>query len=115
MKAIVTDTILTSLRSRSDGSLGLSFSTPELTAEEKTVWFQLQNRNCRMLLEPQDEEKGPPVEVKGKMDHKTPSQQLRGVLFIFWKQEGASGDFETFYKAKMHQFVESVKAKLDPQ
>lgn len=114
MRAISTPCILTSLRSRADGSLGLSFSTPELTAEEKTVWFQLQNRNCKMLLEPQDVEVEPPVEVKGKLDHKTCSQQLRGVLYVFWQQQGSAGDFEVFYRSKMSQFIESVKSKLDP-
>lgn len=114
MRAITTPCILTSLRSRADGSLGLSFSTPELTAEEKTTWFQLQNQNCRMLLEPLDVDPDPPVEVKGEMDAKTPGQRLRAALYVFWTQQGSPGDFEQFYKARMHQFIEGVKSKLDP-
>ncbi len=114
MRAITTPCILTSLRSRVDGSLGLSFTTPELTADEKAVWFGLQNQNCKMLLEPQGVEVQPPIEVKAELESKTPGQRLRAALYVFWTQNGSAGDFEQFYKARMHQFIESVKSKLDP-
>lgn len=114
MKAITTSCILTSLRSRTDGSLGLSFSTPELTAEEKTVWFQLQQKNCRMLLEPTEDSEGPPVEVKGELQQKTAGQRLRGVLFVFWTQQGKPGEFQTFYESKLESIITQIKNKLDP-
>lgn len=112
MKAILTPCILTSIRSRADGSIGLSFVTPELNSAERVAFFDLLNMNTKMLLAPIEDD-APPVEVKSKMEHKTPSQQLRAVLFVFWRQEGSVGDFEAFYRAKISQFVESVKSKLD--
>ncbi len=113
MRAISTPCILTSLRSRTDGSLGLSFSTPELTAEEKTVWFQLQNKNCKMLLEPQDVDDEPPIEVRAKLETKTPSQRQRALLFLIFKEQGAVGSFDSFYSSRMDKICDKLRDELD--
>ena len=112
-RAIVSQAILTSLRSRSDGSLGVSFSTPELTAEEKVAWFYLQNKNLRLLLEPVDSSPEPPIEVKGKMETKTPSQRIRAVLYMIFMESGSSGRFEDFYAARTEKILEKLRDELD--
>jgi len=45
---------------------------------------------------------------------KTPSQRLRAVLFIQFKQENHLEDFDTFYKRKMEELIDGIKAKLKP-
>jgi len=44
---------------------------------------------------------------------KTPSQRLRGVLYVWWEQQGKKGTFDEFYKAKMEHLISQVKEKLD--
>lgn len=115
MKAVTCPVILSSAATRSDGSLSLKFSTPELEASEKTAFFELLNLNLKLLLQPAD---GVPVElkeVKGQFDKKTPSARLRAVLFVFWKQADGTGDFEDFYRKRIDDVIELFKKKLEPK
>jgi hypothetical protein len=114
-KAITCDVILTSASTRADGSLSIRLSTPELPAESKTVFFELLNQNLKMLLQPTD---GTPAElhdVKGEFDRKTPSQRLRAVVFIWWKQAGEIGEFDDWYRKKMDVLINYVKDQLKPE
>ncbi len=43
---------------------------------------------------------------------KSPSQRLRGTIWILWEQQGKQGEFNDFYKAKMEKLIDFVKAKL---
>lgn len=115
-KALTTDAVMTSATTRVDGSLGLRFATPELTSEEKTALFELQNKPLRLFIQP-TEEPDEIVEVKGQFEEKSPSQRLRAVLFLAWKQGNAGEitDFAPYYKAKIEGFIEAVKAKLKPE
>ena len=56
MKCITCPVILTGAATRSDGSLSLRFSTPELKPDEKTTFFEVLNQNMKMLLQPADNE-----------------------------------------------------------
>ena len=115
MKAIHCEVILSSASTRVDGSLGLRFSTPQLTSEEKVALLDLQGINLKMLLQPLD---GPDelVSVKGELDVKTPSQRLRSVLFVWFKQTpDPKPSFEEFYRQKMEAMIEHVKSKLEPE
>ena len=112
---ITTAAIITSLRAKKDGSLGLSISTPELSSEGKVKFLDLQGRNINLLIKPTDE---PPVgifKVKKDMDNKTPSQRLRAVMFIFYKQLNTDEDFNTWYIKKVNKMIENIKNKLEPK
>lgn len=114
-KAITCPVILTGAATRSDGSVSLRFSTPELQPEEKTAFFELLNINLKLLLQPAD---GVPVElkeVKGEFDRKTPGQRLRACLFILYKQSEGGGEFEDFYLRRMSEIIEAVKKQLEPK
>jgi len=112
MKTISTQAVITSLSSKSDGSLGLRLSTPELKNDEKVAFMELQNVNLKILLQPLDLESKDIKEVKGELDTKTASQRLRAVLFVWWKQT-EQGDFADFYLQHMEKFIEHVKTKLE--
>lgn len=113
-KAITCDVALTSASTRADGSLGLRFSTPELNASEKTVFFELLNQNLKMLLQPKDGEPAELKDVKREFECKTPSQRLRAVLFVAWKQAKEPGEFEDFYRSKMDFYINDIKENLQP-
>ena len=120
MKALVCNVILTSASTRADGSLGLRFSTPELKPEEKTAIFELQGIELKMLLQPVSAEPAGLVEVKNELDSKTPSQRLRGVLFVHWKQQTDAGKmggktFDAFYLETMNRLIEDWKSSLEPE
>lgn len=120
MKALETDAIVTSFRSRADGSLGLTLVTPELTVEEKAEFMRFQNVNARLLLKPMtDGEADGIMEVKKELDHKTPSQRLRSSLFVWFKQASQKQEltygtlFEEFYNQQMETIILRVKENLD--
>ena len=113
-KAITCPVILTGASTRVDGSLGLRFSTPELTPADKTAFFEILNLNLKMLLQPEGEAPSELKDVKGEFDTKTPGQRLRAVLFVWWKQLNEPGNFEEFYKRRMETIIEETKSKLNP-
>jgi hypothetical protein len=116
VKAISLEVQLTSASTRADGSLGLRLATPELKPEEKTAVFELQGKNLKMLLQPMGEEPEAFVEVKQELEFKTPSQRLRSVLFVAWKQEqGPKDSFDLYYATKMETIIEHIKGKLKPE
>ena len=112
-RAIKTQVIITSLSAKKDGSLGLRMTTPELTADEKVAFMELQNVNLDALFDPIDFATKEIAEVKSEVDSKTPSQRLRGVLWVLYDQAGRPGDFNSFYTQKMESIIEWVKRKLD--
>lgn len=113
MKAIEVDGIITTLSSRKDGSLRLSVITPELTAEEKAEFMQLQSQNLKLLLNPLDyEQKAPKYKVASEFENKSPSLRLRNTLFVLWQQNGSRGDFDDYYRKQMEKFIDAVKEQL---
>jgi len=115
MKAVTCPVILGRCSTRSDGSLSLNFSTPELTPDEKVALMELQNKNLKMLLQPTESEPVELKEVKGQFDRKTCSARMRGLLFVYWKQSDGTGEFEDFYRRWYESAMESIKDKLEPQ
>jgi|SRR6266487_1737012 len=113
MKAIRTEAQLTSFRSRSDGSVGFSGITPEMSSQEKVALFELHNVLVEILIYPKDSKDSEVVEIHKEMEGKTPCQRLRGVLFVLWKKEGEQVAFEMFYSQHMEKVIEWVKRKLD--
>ena len=113
--ALSCSVILTSASTRSDGSLGLRFCTPELSSSEKATIFDLQNCNLKMLLQPVDEAPAELKEVKGQFETRTPAQRLRATLYIRWKQASSQGEFEAFYHREMEGIINTVKAHLEPK
>lgn len=112
MQPISVQINISNISAKVDGSIRFSATTPELTPEEKTAFFGLQNQNCRTLIQP-EESHDPPLEVKGETEQKTCSQRLRGAIFVLWKQEGEKGTFDDFYKVKMERLIDFIKSKLE--
>ena len=115
MKAISCELILTRASTRNDGSLGLSFQTPELSPEDKVAFMEMQNLNLKAILQPLNGEADHLHEVKAEFEEKTPSQRLRSVIFIWWKQQNEPGEFQMFYKKQMEKLIDFIKTKLAPE
>lgn len=115
MKSIQTQAIITGIRSKVDRSLGLSLSTPELSTNEKALFMELQGLNIELTITPIDERNAGTEKIVKELETKTPSQRLRGVLFVQWKQTVDEKDmsFEEFYRVTMEKFIDHIKGKLD--
>lgn len=114
MRAITCSVILSAASTRVDGSLSLRLSTPELEADEKTVFFEALNKPMKMLLQPDEDSVAELKEIKSEFDKKSPSQRLRNVLFILWKQQESAMDFDQWYLRRMEKIIMEHKAMLEP-
>lgn len=112
MKAITCPVILDRVSTRSDGSLTLSFSTPELTPDEKLVFLEVAKQNLKLLLQPAEGVTAEMKEVRGQFETRTPSQRLRSILYIYWKQADGTGEFEQFYRKQIEGIIDAYKIKL---
>jgi hypothetical protein len=115
MKAIKHKANIGSISAKVDGSIAYRVSTPELSAEEKSTMFDLQNVNVEVLISPfETKEEIELIDVKKDLETKTPSQRLRAVMFLLWKKNNEGYElFETFYEKKMNGIIEHLKGKID--
>lgn len=112
MKAIRTRAVISSIRSKVDGSLGLTVSTPEMTNEEKVEFMGLQNVDLDVLFSPFSQDSEELMIVDRRAGGKTPSERLRAVIYIYWEQSGKPSSFEQYYASKMDVIINKIKDKL---
>lgn len=101
---------------RKDRSVKLSFETRELQSDEILTLMSLEGSEMWVCLAPNADEIEVPEE-RAEVDVKSPSERLKAVLFVWYKQETESGRFtglfETFRREKMEKIIEGVKTKLN--
>lgn len=109
--------ILTRITALKDGGLSIAFATKELDTKDKVMAFSFYQQYGHLLFKENEiQEEEIPV---GDTDdiRKSPSQRLRAVLFVYWRQRTARGEesreFEMFYKQKMEEWINRVKNYLE--
>jgi hypothetical protein len=116
-KVIKTPLQITTISSRSDGSLRLSSVTPELSNPEKTAFLDLQNVELEALFQPSEYMNLEGMEVEKNLDTKSPSERLRNVLFALFKAKEEAGekmgDFSDYYRSVLNRLIDSYKSKID--
>ena len=120
MKAITISVHVTNIATRVDNSLAIKLATAkELTPDEKFSLFELQNMECKILIQPTTVETDGLKEIKGEFDTKTPSQRIRAVTYVLWKYltdtQQIEISFETFYLREMEKVINEIKSKLPDQ
>lgn len=103
-----------SVSSRVDKSVRFSVETAELSSEEAAILISYHGINARVLVCPIDGAADDLQTVKTEKDTKTPSERLRAVIYLLFKQQDAKGDFDVFYRQQMERLIEHYKAKLNP-
>lgn len=105
---------------RADKSWRLTFSTQELSPDDKKVLHEFAGEFCYLAIKKEDfkqDEKDLIETLKTDFDSpgKTPSQRLRGVFYRLWekKPEGYK-DFNLYYDFKMNLVIEHYKTLIDP-
>lgn len=105
--------ILSGFSSRVDKSAGVRFTTQELTPSELAQLQEL-NGTFGWLLFSENQIMTHDIPREDAEDkNKTISKRIRSVMFVWWKQLGAHGDFEAFYREKGEKIIDSIKGKLD--
>lgn len=105
----------------SDGGVRVEIDTSEMTDDQELAklfrlkkgaqgWFLFKSAKLAAGDIPDEEPPMPEGEAK------SPSQRLRGVLFVYWKEiKDGKGDFEVFYREMMNKYIDAVKGKLPAQ
>lgn len=112
-KALHTQMVIKRVSLREDGSVSFSAETPELSDPELIEFRKLSKTVVNALIEP--EIGGSEVlKIDKKVDGRSPSQRLRAVIFVLWKQGGEpEADFEVYYRMKMENIIDWIKGKLE--
>ncbi len=99
-----------------DGSVKLSFESRELSAEEYMMIMGFRNTEGWLAFQPTDSGIPDLPKERAEVDQKTPSERLRNVLYVWYKQESDGGryigTFEAFKVEKMEKIIDGIKTKL---
>lgn len=105
------------LRSRKDKTVALTLGTQELNPEKAGELFNTNGHMVTCYLSVKEHISDEQIEVIDSIETptqgKTPSQRLRAVLYLMWKNnpEGYK-DVNLHYLHKMEQIIEHYKTKL---
>ena len=105
--------ILTRIAYLKDGGLSLGFATNELSDEEKVIASRYHQKFGYVLFKENQYKDEDIPDGDASDESKSPSQRLRSVLFIYWKQNKKDGDFDSFYRREMEKFINHVKEAID--
>lgn len=106
--------ILDGVTPRKDGSMTLRFVTNEVSKADKVQLMEFYSTFGWLLFSANIfDETDVPKELAKRDTGQSPSQRLRAVLFVYWKQLGSKGDYQAFYDQKMEKFIEAIKSNLD--
>lgn len=119
MTKILLPASLNPISRRKDKSVKLSFETRELSPEETLSLMALEGSEMWICMSPNQAEAEVPDGLGNvELGEKSPSERLRNVLFVWYKQEVEAnkyvGIFDNFRKEKMEKIIEGVKSKLTP-
>ena len=104
------------LKPRADKSWKISFETRELAGEDVKILADNFQGEGWLLFKPN----GLIVPEEIPLDQadsgaKSPSQKLRSVMYVYWKQTNGKGDFDSFYRVQYDRLIELYKEKIDAQ
>ncbi len=109
MNRLILPSIINPPRIHKDGSCSVSFDTRELSAEEIVTIMGFRNSEGWLCFAPNENQLEIP-ETDAEVDEKSPSERLKAVLYVWYKQETESGKFvglfDSFRKEKMEKIIE---------
>lgn len=99
--------------SREDGSVAFRVITAELRPSEKGLVMDYHGKACKVTIQQHEGTPDEFVTVDTERGVKTPSQRLRALLFLCWKNTGSEGDFDSYYVKRMAKICDFLKLELD--
>jgi len=110
------ETIIKKVSTLVDGGLKIEVLTQELKPEDTTKLFQLKGKSGFAVFKParitEEDIIKLPEEIREFKSDKTPSQRLRAVIYLNWKQTSQKETFDTYYRKQVNYFIEKYKEKL---
>lgn len=106
------------ITSRKDGTTRISFGTNELLPSLAGDLFSLNNKFCYLAIKPEsfrDEEKKAIEQLESSEEDggKSPSERMRNVWYILYKQDNEGyKDFTMYYNSKMEQGINKLKSRI---
>lgn len=101
---------------RKDRSTLIKFETRELTDSELLEIRSLKGLEGKLIFDINDLDQDETTEVLDSIDedlgNKSPSQRLRSVLFVYWKENKLDKSFKDFYAQQMERIILTIKNKL---
>lgn len=119
-KTIYLPAIIEGIRSRKDKTFTITLGTNELTPADAAAVFSLNQQFAFVAIKPdafKTEEKDVIENLESGYEDssKTPAQRLRGVLYVYWKQDPQGyDDFNDFYRNRIEAVIDHFKTKLEP-
>lgn len=116
MSAVKLPAIFAGIQSKVDRSYKLTFATRELPGDDAAVLLKMANNECWLLIAPDDSLESvdvPKAKPDAGTNQKSPGQRLRAVIYVYWKQLGSPGDFESWYAGRLERIIDQFKDKLD--
>jgi hypothetical protein len=124
---VIFDGGVETIATRADGSIKVVVGSQELSSDTMTRLFDLRRKTGYVLISTKEisQEQIDAVETSTnnmEFSEKTPSQRLRGVLYVLWEKtqpkENDQGvekfvDFDLFYKRKLNEIINHYKKQLD--
>jgi hypothetical protein len=111
-KGFTVEAVVTRCSSLSDGGMSIGMHTKELSAEDKVQVMAFHGQTGWVLFREDEVKEAEIPKQDSSYETKTPSQRLRGVLFILYQQLGETGDFEQFYREEMEKIINRIKLQL---
>lgn len=104
---------------RVDNSIKITLGSQELPPEAMLKVFEFKGVHAHILISgtkvhPKQESlldgvKTSTEPTKGK----SPSQRYRSALYVYWEQQGSTGEFNDFYNERMEKLINNIKDKLE--
>lgn len=110
--------IIGGIRSLKDGSVSMTLETQELSSGKAGELFSLRNKIAYCYISARQVETSEMKMVDSlepELKGKTPSQRLRAVMYLNWKQDNEGyPDSESYYRSKLENIIETYKSNLNP-
>lgn len=99
-----------------DKSLRLQVDTQEIDGETKAKIFSMHDMLGWFVFAPAPIKELtlddlPQIHLED--NEKTPSQRLRSIMFVYWKEKRLKQDFDIFYRYHINQMINKFRDGLD--
>ena len=116
-KGTLLPAIIEKISTLKDGSVSLTIYTQELSPQKAAELFTLRGKLATVYLSPSDissKELSLVDTIEPDLPGgKTPSQRMRNVLWILFKQDSEGHkDFPTYYQSKMDSYIDGLKQEI---
>lgn len=114
-KQISFSAIIDGVSKKKDATLSIKLGTQELSPEDTAKIFEMGNKQIYVAFaETEITKLDIPEEMVEFPGDKSPSERLRGVLYVYWDTKtDKKKSFDEFRKDYMEKIISNVKDKLD--